>query len=217
MKNILKFSIIFISYFFYNTLVYGLFDIINFKVKSQNIITKNIILITIDLIYVIFLIIFLKKELKEDKKSFKPIYLQNGIPIYVISLLLMGVSNYIVMKLSNSGLPENEQTIRSLIKIYPIYMFLSSVIFAPITEEIIFRMLPKKLIKIDFIFILISGITFGLIHTIGGNNELILSIPYMIMGISFAYIYNKSNNIFTTIIIHSMHNFILILLQFLGG
>ena len=39
----------------------------------------------------------------------------------------------------------------------------------------------------------------------------------ILMGLIFAYIYYDSNNIFSTIIIHSVHNLILLILQFIGG
>ena len=67
---------------------------------------------------------------------------------------------------------------------------------------------------------IISGFIFGLVHTnITDNtfNDFLVAIPYIIMGIDFSYIYSKSDNIFTTIIYHSMHNLILLLIQLIGG
>ena len=41
-------------------------------------------------------------------------------------------------------------------------------------------------------------------------------IPYLGIGISFAYLYDKTNNIFSTITMHSLHNTIAII-TYLGG
>ena len=66
-----------------------------------------------------------------------------------------------------------------------------------------------------------SGLIFGLIHVVGtgneGINEILMGIPYIIMGLDFAYIYAKTKNIFTTMTLHSIHNLTLLIIQFIGG
>ena len=65
--------------------------------------------------------------------------------------------------------------------------------------------------------IILSGIIFGLAHITDPSNmtELLFSIPYIVMGIIFALIYSRTNNIFTTITFHLCHNLILLIIQFL--
>ena len=168
----------------------------------------------------IILIFLLKKEIKEDKNKFNLSLLLKYLPIYLLGIILMGLSNYILSGITGIELSENEENVRTFIKYYPIYMFFSSVIYAPIVEELIFRK-STDVFKNKLVYILVSGLLFGLIHVVGnGNesfNELLMGIPYIIMGIDFAYIYVKSKSIFTTMIIHSFHNFILIIIQYLGG
>ena len=112
------------------------------------------------------------------------------------------------------------ESYRNYIKMFPIYMTFSTVIYSPIVEEITFRKTFRNIIDNKYFYILLSGIIFGIIHTTGditNKNEILLAIPYIIMGIDLSYIYYKSNNIFTTIFIHSIHNFVLLMVQFIGG
>lgn len=222
-KTIIKNSLIFLSYFFYQLLVFFIVSLFNINVKDFSFVQKNIYLFITDLIYLIILVYLYKDELKSDLSKFK----KNGdklitkyFPIYLLGVFLMGISNMIVSSITKIEISSNEEAVRTLIKFYPVYMIFSSVIYAPIVEELIFRKSIRKIFDDKVVFILISGFLFGLVHVIGGNtssNELLMGIPYIIMGIDLAYIYYKSDNIFTTMFIHSMHNFILLLIQLFGG
>lgn len=222
-KTIIKNSLIFLSYFFYQLLVLFVVILLKLDVKNFSFVQKNIYLFISDLIYLIILVYLYKDELKSDLKKFK----KNGdklitkyFPIYLLGVFLMGISNSILSYITGIELSSNEQTIRSLIKFYPVYMIFSSVIYAPIVEELIFRKSIRKIFDDKIIFILTSGFLFGLVHVIGSSsslNEILMGIPYMIMGIDLAYIYYKSDNIYTTMFIHSMHNFVLLLIQLFGG
>ena len=61
---------------------------------------------------------------------------------------------------------------------------------------------------------------FGLAHVVGtysGLLDLLYIIPYGILGGIFMYIYTDSENIFTTITLHFIHNTILMILYFISG
>lgn len=223
-KKIIKYSLVFLSYFFYEVLVLVILNILKIDLSNADYLHKNIYFFLVDIIYMIFVIFIFRKDLKEDLKDFK----KNGfdlifkfLPIYILGLILMGVSNTILINITGMELSTNEENVRTLIKYYPIYMAFSSVIYAPIVEELIFRKSIKNIVDNKFAFILTSGIIFGLVHVISsGNesfNEFLMGIPYIIMGIDFAYIYSKSKNIFTTISIHSLHNLVLLIIQLIGG
>lgn len=222
-KTIIKNSLIFLSYFFYQLLVFFVVSLFNVNVKNFSFVQKNIYLFITDLIYLIILIYLYRDELKSDLSKFK----KNGdklitkyFPIYLLGVFLMGISNMIVSSITKMEISSNEETVRTLIKFYPVYMIFSSVIYAPIVEELVFRKSIRKIFDDKVVFVLTSGFLFGLVHVIGGNtssNELLMGIPYIVMGIDLAYIYYKSDNIFTTMFIHSMHNFILLLIQLFGG
>ena len=92
-----------------------------------------------------------------------------------------------------------------------------AIIFAPILEELVFRLSFRNMFKTDIIFIIASGLFFGFMHVSSPNSllELIYIIPYSIPGIVFAYTLTKSKNIFVPISLHFVHNTIMMIFQFI--
>lgn len=221
--KIFKNLMMFFMYFIYEIIVAIIIYIFNININDFSNIGKTIYMITVDLIYIIFIMFMYKKEIISDLRDFKKNglkYIGKYIPIYVLGLISMSISNIILYEITNVEISNNEQLVREYIKLLPVYMTFSCVIYAPIVEEVTFRKTFRNIIDNKYFFILVSGVMFGLVHITGetiGLNDYLLSIPYILMGISLAYIYYKSNNIFTTITIHMMHNFILLMIQFIGG
>lgn len=221
--KIFKNLLMFFMYFIYEIIVAIIINILNININEFSNIGKNIYMISIDLIYILFVIFIYRKEIISDLKDFKKNgfkYIVKYIPIYILGLMAMSISSIILYQITNIQISNNEQLVRDYIKLLPIYMTFSCVIYAPFVEEITFRKTFRNIIDNKYFFILISGIMFGLVHIAGdtiGINEYLLSIPYILMGICLAYIYYKSDNIFTTITIHMMHNLILLIIQFVGG
>ena len=98
-------------------------------------------------------------------------------------------------------------------------MSFSTVIYAPIVEEITFRKIIKNIVDNKYLFVIVSGVMFGMVHlNINPSiNDYLMIIPYIIMGLDFAYIYSKTDTIFSTIGFHMLHNLILLIIQFIGG
>lgn len=224
MKDKIKYILIFLSYFVYNLFISDFLNIFNININKISYIQKNIFLFIIDMIYLIFIILIYKKYLRKEfitfKKNWKNLLIKY-FPVYVMGIFLMAISNIILTKFTGINLSNNEETIRNLIKVFPIYITFSSVIYAPFVEELIFRKTIRNIIKDDTLFILLSGFIFGIIHVINSDvnniNEILMGIPYIIMGIDFAYIFYKSKNIYTTITLHLSHNLILMIIQLIGG
>lgn len=220
MKKIIKNILIFVSYFIYDITFKAILYAFNINYFNLEMNQKIICTSIIEIIYVLILFFLYKKELKNELKDYKnnyKKYLSDNIIIYLLGVLLMGICNIIISKLINQSLSGNEIIIRENISKFPIYMIFSSVIFAPIKEELIFRKSIKNIFNNKYIFIILSGFIFGLLHISNYNNlnEILFSIPYIIMGIDFAYIYYKTNNIFTTLTLHMCHNLILLIIQFI--
>ena len=59
-----------------------------------------------------------------------------------------------------------------------------------------------------------SGLLFGLVHVIGADNplEYLLIIPYGALGMMFAKTINETDNVYSTILLHMLHNGCLTLL-----
>ena len=127
----------------------------------------------------------------------------------------MVISNLLINILTESTIAGNEEAVRKLIDIAPIYMIFDVAIYAPLVEELTFRKSIRDWINNKKIYILISGILFGALHVIASvktSTDLLFIIPYSALGISFAKLYTKSNNIFSSISMHAMHNTLAILL-----
>lgn len=77
-------------------------------------------------------------------------------------------------------------------------------ITAPITEEIVFRMTYKDLIKNNILYIIISSLMFGFIHTADFFNIAILS--YVAFGVALNIIYIKFKDVRILIISHMLYN-----------
>ena len=90
------------------------------------------------------------------------------------------------------------------------YVVPLAMIWAPIVEECLFRGSIRRFISDDKVFIIVSAISFGLLHTIGQEvgvyNTILQSLQYMAMGGVMAYTYTKTNNIFTNMGIHFIQN-----------
>ena len=170
------------------------------------------------IIYLIVLSIILfifKDNLKRDLSAFKKGY-KEYIPFVLPRLGIMYVIYFVTSILCvaiNKNMPVNQQQIEAL----PMwYTFPLATLLAPIVEEILFRGCIRRFIKNDILFIIVSGLLFGLLHTISEGSiigALFMAIPYSVLGCGFAYIYVKTNNITNNILCHACHNTVVMLLQ----
>ena len=168
----------------------------------------------------IMLLIFNKKI----ERDFKDIlinhsnYYSKCVKYWFIGFLIMITSNAFIIFVLGKGIAGNEEAIRELFNINPIYIYLSAVMFAPIVEELVFRQGIRNIFGRNILFVLVSGIVFGALHMIGSYEttlDLLYLIPYSSLGIAFAYMLYKTDNIFVSMGFHFMHNGILIGLQFI--
>ena len=93
-------------------------------------------------------------------------------------------------------------------------------ILAPIIEELTFRKAFREVFTNKTLFVLASGLIFGGLHVILSLNslwDLFYIIPYSSLGIAFGYMYQKTDNIYTSIIMHIFHNTALTTLSLIGG
>ena len=196
---------------------------------SSNVLTflgyKNLnttLKIIISLFYNLFILlgvifIYLKiivKDFKDFKENLK-YYVNNYYKYWILVIGLMLISNIIVSSISNITTPTNQEYIIKLLEKYPIYTLISTIIIAPILEELIFRLSFRKIFKNDLLFILLSGLVFGILHLSVAKtlSELLYIIPYSIPGFIFAYTLKKSNNILVPISLHMFHNTVLTIIQ----
>lgn len=223
-KEIIKFILIFLLYLLYSDIIIIILTKlgVNIKILPNNL--KIAIMFLINLSLMIMLFIFYRKSIKENFKDFKSnfkTYIKDNFKYYVIGLLVMIISN-IIISFFVEGNSTNETLIREYISIMPIYMIFSSCIYAPFTEEMVFRKSLRNCFNNKVLYILLSGLIFGSMHLLSASSlvELVFLIPYSSLGCVFAYMYYKTNNIFVPMTFHMLHNTIIVinyLLMFIIG
>ena len=186
--------------------------------------TPRIICYTLcDLVYVVALILLFRKEIIKGLKDLKSHFLERStlsLECWIVGCLIMTVSSLIISFILKENVSANEQAVRDSIKQAPLYMLFTCSIVAPILEEMTFRRALRGFIKWNWLFIILSGTIFGLLHVTSKDFtplHLLYVIPYGSMGCAFAYLYAKTDNITLPIIVHMLHNTILVLVQIIGG
>lgn len=144
------------------------------------------------------------------KKNWKK-YMMITIKYWAIGVAIMMVSNFIINYFIMGGntISGNEEKVREYIVKYPLYAMISACIFAPISEELTFRLGFRKLFKRAIPFALVTAFVFAGLHVMTDFNDikqLCYLVPYGALGFAFAYAYFKTNNIFSTICMHFIHN-----------
>lgn len=215
-KEALISLIVFIAYLLLSTYSSNVLTFLGYK--NLNTTLKIIISLFYNLFILLGVIfIYLKiivKDFKEFKENLK-YYVNNYCKYWILVIGLMLISNIIVSSISNITTPTNQEYIIKLLEKYPIYTLISTIIIAPILEELIFRLSFRKIFKNDLLFILLSGLVFGILHLSVAKtlSELLYIIPYSIPGFIFAYTLKKSNNILVPISLHMFHNTVLTIIQ----
>ncbi len=209
---------VFLSYFIYSIIIVIPLAIFNIDLSDISRTTKTIYLLSGDFLFIALLIFIYIKDFKKDIKDYIKnynYYFDEGFKYWIIGLAIMTVTNLIISLVTPVEMATNEQVVRKLLTESPVYMFLAACLIAPIIEEIIFRKTFSDLFKSKWLYITMSGLVFGLLHVVATFEsfyELLYVIPYGALGASFAYLYYKTKNILSPIIMHAIHNTSLVLL-----
>ncbi len=213
MKKTTKSALVILYYFIYTIMIYTPFAILNINTSTIPNNLFNAYIVSTEIIFFITLIYIYRKDFKnyiDDFKKNGESHLRIGFKYWFIGLIIMIISNMLISSFSPLALPENEQAIRESLKLSPIYIIISSVICAPIIEEILFRKTLFDVFKNKKVFVIVSGLLFGAFHILGVATSLaswLYIIPYAALGIAFAYAYAKTKNLLTPMILHAFHNF----------
>lgn len=171
-------------------------------------------------IILMFIIIYIYKDtfipnLKDFWKN-KKAYLDKYFKYWILLLILMFTSNYLISIFTSQDIANNQKIVNESFESFPIYSLILTILVAPILEELVFRLSFRKIFyKTNFLFIFFSGFIFGLMHVLSETtlSGMLYIIPYSIPGYIFAYLYLKSKNIFVPISLHMIHNSALMLIQ----
>ena len=110
----------------------------------------------------------------------------------------------------------NQQTATDLTLTQPLFSFFATVIFAPLTEELIFRgMLARYLFpkqdssKQTLLFLLVSSLIFALIHFPGDVQQFFV---YFSLGFSLGLAYISRKGLVYSISLHALNNLVAFLM-----
>lgn len=209
------------AYFIMNELLVLPFVLAGINYDTIPITIKVIYAIIYEFAMIGIIVLILKDEIKKAVKDIKKNhmnYFSKYIKYWFLALIIMFASNLVITLISKGGIAGNEETIRTMFSQTPVYIFISSVFFAPVLEELVFRQGLRNIFSNNMVFIVISGLVFGGLHVVGNINawhDILYLIPYCTPGFIFAYILTKTDNIFVPMGIHFLHNGIIMSLQIL--
>lgn len=215
-KKIIISIIIFILYFSFSYIVEFIVNLFKININSWKHIFVMIFIYSLDLIPFFVLIFIYKNDLKNEfidfKKKWKD-FADKYIKFWIIGIILMSLSNYFISLFTANPIGNNEETVRKIIDILPLYSIITTCISAPIVEELMYRKNLKNIFNKKWLSIIASGLIFGIAHVLGTYEtvtDILYLIPYGILGSIFMYIYIDSKNIWSTISIHFIHNTLLL-------
>ncbi|MEI3612699.1 CPBP family intramembrane glutamic endopeptidase [Pseudogracilibacillus sp. SO30301A] len=176
------------------------------KLFSSPVIADYMGAIVIHLVQLIIVGVFVlsKHQISWENFGFRSISKQNMKKLFIWSIigLILNATFLSLTALMWSGEASKTDTIQST------GFFLSIVmvaIIAPIVEEIVFRGVIYKYFRVKLgvpIAILLNGFLFGISHA--PSWELVLNAA--VMGVFFAYIYERSGTLWIPIIVHGITN-----------
>lgn len=202
-NNIIRLILSFIVFFFtsYVSIIflrYVLhFDLTNIKPSGLATLDCAIsFIITISL-----MVIFngvLKESIEKTRSKYKGT-ITNFLLAIVVGYLVLNAMQILSSYISSllfliTGIEEqvanNQATIEELLKSAPLMMIISSCVFAPIEEELLFRGGIRKCIKNKKVFIACSGLIFGLMHV---TDSIVFIGELLLLGVVIDYILGDSN------------------------
>jgi len=230
-KKILPIMMFFILFFGMALFPYLPMKLFSIDIDAFSQSMKILYTLCCDIGFMIIIFMIYKKELIKDFKEYFKKFRENfetSFKYYFTGLIIMIVSNLSITFFFSGAQANNEDAVRSMINLAPLYMIFSVSIYAPFVEELIFRKSIKdgffSLFENNnftkFLYIFISGLIFSSLHVIGMTNsylDYLYIIPYLGLGASFAALYYKTDNIFSSISMHSFHNTIAIILYLVAG
>ena len=209
-ENIIKLVVGFLLFYFIGTISVFIANLLKIDIE------KNYYTITIlvNIIRALLIAILFRKDLKKDFKNFKKNfweYNDTAVKYWLIGLAVMCISNLIIGRFAPEGLPSNEQGVREMISNLSYLSLILTGITAPLAEELLFRKSIKNVISKKWTYIIVSGLVFGAAHIVTKGSPLtfydyLYLIPYSSLGVAFAFTCYKTDNVFPSMLVHSVHN-----------
>ena len=226
--NVFKLLFSFLLFSYSSLIIVFVLKRFNIDITNFGLLGKTLLNLFLSIFLTIVLILLYYKDVKKDFLEFKVNFRSKVIfilKVFLMFMLIKFLASYVSVIISDIFnievvTSENQSSINEILGQYPILMSLSAVCLAPLYEEILFRLGFKKCINNKWLFIIISGTLFGLIHIFPTDLSLGValtqSIVYVAMGLLLAYYYQKFNNIFYSVLLHFYNNLLSIIFIFIS-
>jgi len=162
-----------------------------------------------------FTLYFYRKVLLRDLKLLKENWLKYlifGFLIYTPITVVLGlIGSVIFILIGGSGESPNNLAATSALEQSVILGVVAMAICAPVIEELMFRRILKLIIKNRIAFYFLTSLLFGLAHIIVDFSfpaSFPFIITYFTIALGWAFLYDRTNNIWLPIISHSINNII---------
>ena len=198
-RNLLKFIIktILVFILFNYSWLFQLIPVFLFNIDVANISESTNVLLSAFSSFILAIILYFiyRNDIKNEFKKFKDNISTNldiGLRYWFIGVVAMMFFNCIINIVFKSGQAGNEQAVQSMIGALPWMMLINAGILAPWNEELVFRKSLKDVFKNKWLFVLVSGILFGLAHVLGNTqvwSDWLFILPYGSLGAAFAACY----------------------------
>lgn len=217
-------GIVFLLYYFLPKIIvlpfYGILT------KTHNNIIINLIYLLMEILCLLPIILIYIKPLIEDLKKFKFKNLLPGFIYWIIGFIGMFICNLILIIFLGTNVSDNEAINRELFTKLPLYAIPAMTFIGPIMEELVFRFNLRKVCKNKVLFIIVSSLIFAGAHLIvsfdsfssiiTNYTDLFYLFPYLCLAISFSLCYRETDNIFTSMFYHIIHNSYCIIILIIG-
>ncbi|MFS9155594.1 lysostaphin resistance A-like protein [Streptococcus infantis] len=202
LKNIGWFLLAFLSFLF----IYG--TVLSMAVEALKLGASAY---AVTLLYVALAGVYVYCVYKWYQKA--PIHIEeNGFNRFIWLPALVWFLSLVVQFFLPNDPSVNQQTATDLTLAQPLFSFFTIVIFAPLTEELIFRgMLARYLfpkqdnVKQTVLFLLVSTIIFALVHFPGTPQQFLV---YGSLGLSLGLAYVSKGGLAYSIALHALNNLI---------
>lgn len=184
-------------------------------------IKEKIIKYIIEGLIVLVLIFIFRKDLKRDFKYFKEYFREYSkvtYKYYFICLAVYWITFMAVRLYTGITTATNQAELNEAFAKNPLLVAFMALILAPFMEELLFRGIIRKVFNNGYLFIIISGLIFGILHVIDdfkSPKELLYILVYSVLGFFMAGVYKKTNNIFTNMLFHFTQNALAVLAMIL--
>ena len=183
-----------------------LFIPVSFSNEALNIVYQILVYLFLMLFSIFVFRKTFTRDFKELSKNFKEYALLSLKYWGLMFLTLFVLSMIKVLILGTDSVTSNQAILNSL----PLWFVAPiAMIYAPLVEESVFRGCFRRFIKNDVIFIVVSGLLFGLLHTFSETELLpfiINTLIYGTMGAWLAAAYVKTNNMASNMLLHFYQN-----------